>query len=66
VRYDVGGCDDVNVVATALLKAEHCFGELAMVDELTVATVVDLPVLTKATQEVAVGEEDRSRTSLAD
>ena len=66
VGYDVGGRDEVDVVATTSLKTDHRFGELAVVDVFTIAAMVDLPVLTEATQKIAVREEDGSGASLAD
>jgi hypothetical protein len=62
----VGGCNDIDVVTTLLLKGEHHAGQLIETSFLTVVPLTYLPVDTEDAPQTAIRQEDRSRSAPAD
>lgn len=66
VRRVVGGCDDVDVVATLALECEHHIGEVVDGADAAVAAVTDVIVDAEDAAEAAVTEEDGAGAATAD
>jgi hypothetical protein len=61
VRHDMGGCDDIDVMAANLLKVKHPVCQVFILDFLSSSLVRNGPVLAEDTAKVAIGEEDGAR-----
>lgn len=53
----------VNVVAALVLQGQHDLGQLLVVNDLPLPLMTDIEILTKITQQVAVGKENGARTA---
>jgi len=60
----MGGCDQVDVMTTDLLKVNHHIRQVLITDFLSLSFMSDRPVLAEDTAEIAIGEEDGARSML--
>ena len=62
----MGRSDEVDIVAPDLLKSGHCPCQVGRGDGLSASKMADIIILAEDTTEIAVSEEDRSRTMMSD
>jgi len=56
----MGRCNEIDVVATHLLKSYHGLCHFREGDRLPSSQMADVVILTEDASKIAVGEEDRS------
>jgi hypothetical protein len=61
VGHDVGGSDEIDVMAADLLEADHHIRHIFILNLFSPSLMRDWPVLAEDTAEIAVGKEDRPR-----
>ncbi len=62
VGHDVGGGDQVDVVAADFLDVQHYIGQIFVADLFAATFMGNRPVLAKHTAQIAVGEKDGAGT----
>ena len=60
--HPMGRRDEIDIMATDILKLQHDLRKLFVDDNLAMTLMTDIVVLAEVTHEVAVGKKDRSRT----